>query len=65
MEHPAPLTPEQIDELRQFDSPTVANALELLNPGWDRVSGLMAPHIRAVFPDIQPVAGYALSLIHI
>ena len=31
MEHPAPLAPEQIDELRQFDSPTVANALELLN----------------------------------
>ena len=43
MEHPAPLTPEQIDELRQFDSPTVANALELLIPDWDRVSGLMTP----------------------
>ena len=64
MEHPAPLTAEQIDQLCQFDSPTVANALELLNPGWDRVSGLMAPHIRAVFPDMQPIAGYACTVLY-
>ncbi|MCL5995837.1 MAG: RraA family protein [Chloroflexi bacterium] len=59
-----PLSPEQIDELCQFDSPTLANALELLNPSWDRASGLMAPHIRPIFPEMKPVAGYACTVLY-
>ena len=59
-----PLSPEQLDELCQFDSPTVANALELLNPAWDRTAGLMAPHVRAIFPELRPVAGYACTVLY-
>ena len=56
MAHPAPLSPLQVERLARFDCPTIANALELLDPGWDRVSGLMAPRIHAVFPDMPTVS---------
>jgi len=50
----------QIEELRQFTTPTVANALELLG-SWDRFSGIMAPRIRALFPEMKPIVGYACT----
>ena len=53
-----PLSKAQIEELKQFDTPTVANALELLGP-WDRVSRIMSPRIRALFPEMKPLVGYA------
>jgi regulator of RNase E activity RraA len=64
MAHHAPLSPDQIDRLRQFDCPTISNALELVDPGWDRVSGIMAPRIRAVFPDMGTVVGYACTVLY-
>jgi 4-hydroxy-4-methyl-2-oxoglutarate aldolase len=50
----------QIEDLRQFTTPTVANALELLG-SWDRFSGIMAPRIRALFPEMKPIVGYACT----
>ena len=58
-----PLSDEQIEELRNYDTPTVSNALELLNPNWDRNSGLMAPCIRALFPEKRPLVGYASTFL--
>jgi 4-hydroxy-4-methyl-2-oxoglutarate aldolase len=59
-----PLSAEQIEELRQYDSPTVSNALELLDSQWDRFAGLFAPRIRAIFPDMKPVVGYACTVLY-
>jgi 4-hydroxy-4-methyl-2-oxoglutarate aldolase len=58
-----PLTLAHLEALKEFDTPTVANALELVDPGWDRMSGLMAPRIRALFPEKQPLVGYASTLL--
>jgi regulator of RNase E activity RraA len=55
-----PLTPAQIDDLRQFTTPTIANALELIS-SWDRISGIMEPRIKALFPEMKPMVGYACT----
>lgn len=60
--HP-PLSPAQIEELREFDTPTIANAIELIDPSWDRVSGIMEPRIRSLFPEKKPLVGYATTLL--
>lgn len=54
------LTPSQIDDLRQFTTPTIANAMELVSP-WDRMSGVMEPRIKALFPEMKPMVGYACT----
>lgn len=36
------LSASQIEELGQFTTPTVANALEL-SGSWDRISGIVSP----------------------
>lgn len=54
------LTKDQLDQLRQFDSPTVCNAVEL----WDlrpRNAGYMNSSIKACFPSFPPMVGYALT----
>ena len=54
------LSKKQLDELRQFDSPTVCNAVEL----WDlrpRNTGYMNSSIKACFPTFPPMVGYALT----
>jgi hypothetical protein len=56
----AVLTLSEIEELTQFTTPTIANALELLG-SWDRFSGIMSPRIRPLFPDMKPVVGYACT----
>ena len=56
-----PLSRAQIEELREFDTPTIVNALELL--GWDHMSGIMAPRIRALFPEKKPLVGYASTFL--
>src|SRR5262245_8233342 len=54
------LSSSQITDLQQFTTPTIANALELLG-SWDRFSGIMSPRIRALFPEMKPIAGYACT----
>ncbi|HEY4262298.1 MAG TPA: RraA family protein [Schlesneria sp.] len=57
---PAGLSPEQLAELRQFDSPTICNAVELWNLR-PRNTGYMNETIKACFPAFPPMVGYALT----
>ncbi len=50
----------QIEELKTFDTPTVCNAVEKFNLR-SRTAGFMSPKIRSIFPDNQPVVGYACT----
>ncbi len=54
------LTKKQLDELRQFDSPTICNAVELWNRR-PRNTGYMTSAIKACFPTFPPMVGYALT----
>lgn len=54
------LTKQQLDELRQFDSPTICNAVELWNLR-PRNTGYMNLSIKACFPQFPPMVGYALT----
>ena len=50
----------QIEELTKYDTPTVCNVIEL----WDirpRNQGYMDESIKACFPKIPPMVGYALT----
>lgn len=59
-----PLTAAQLEELRQFDAPTISNALELIGfREQDRNDGIMSSRIKAQFPQMPPMIGYATTLI--
>jgi regulator of RNase E activity RraA len=61
---PAILAPDQLEALRRFDTPTVANALELLiGPERDRKAGIMASRIHPVFSLQSPLVGYAATFL--
>ena len=54
------LTPAQLAELAKYDTPTVCNVIEL----WDvrpRNAGYMDHTVRACFPKMPPMVGYALT----
>jgi 4-hydroxy-4-methyl-2-oxoglutarate aldolase len=58
---PNPQIPEQcLAELRRYDTPTICNVIELfaVRP---RNTGYMDMRIRANFPDMQPIVGYAAT----
>jgi regulator of RNase E activity RraA len=57
---PAGLSAQQLAELRQFDSPTICNAVELWNLR-PRNLGYMNQSIKACFPGFAPMVGYALT----
>jgi regulator of RNase E activity RraA len=54
------LSPEQLDELRAIDSPTIANAIEYfeIRP---RVSGYCGTNVRCLTPDAGFMLGYAVT----
>lgn len=54
------LSPETLTRLRQFDTPTVCNAIELFDVR-PRNSGYMNSAIRACFPEFPPMVGFALT----
>jgi regulator of RNase E activity RraA len=54
------LTPEQLDALRQIDSPTVSNALERFNVR-PRVEGFAGWDIGCAFPELGTMIGYAVT----
>lgn len=54
------LTPSQVEELKQFDTPTVSNAVERFGLR-RRTEGYMNPSIKSVFPDRPPLVGYACT----
>ena len=57
--HP-PLSPAVLEALRQFDSPTVANAIEHFKVR-DRVNGYASLELHCQFPDRRSMLGYAVT----
>ncbi len=54
------LSSEKLDQLRKFDTPTVCNVIELFNVR-PRNVGFMDKRIRACFPELPPMVGYAAT----
>lgn len=54
------LTAAQIADLEQFDTPTVANAIEFFNVR-PKTAGFMRPGIRKVFDNGKRMVGYAVT----
>ncbi len=57
---PAPLTPDELEALRRYSSPTIANAIETFDTV-PRNQGFMGPEIRSLFPELPPMVGYAVT----
>ncbi len=55
------LTPSQIDSLRQIDTPTICNAIEIFNVR-GRVEGFMGMSIRCLTPEFGSMLGYAVTV---
>ena len=53
-----PLPLSVLEQLRKFDTPTVCNVLELFD-AQPRTSGYMDGRIRACFPQLPPMVGFA------
>lgn len=53
-----PLSPQTLEILRKFDSPTISNVIELfrIRPN---TAGWMSSSIRAIYPQLPPAVGYA------
>jgi regulator of RNase E activity RraA len=56
------LTSQQIDALRKITSPSVANAIETFNVR-PREEGNLSSDIRALFPEMGPMVGYAATAV--
>ena len=54
------LTPEQLEELRQIPTCSVANAIETFNI-MPRTEGFMLPAVKSIFPDMGHMIGYAVT----
>jgi regulator of RNase E activity RraA len=57
---PAPIDPQVLETLRRYDTPTVLNAIELFDVR-PRHEGFADGRIRACFPEMGPVVGYATT----
>jgi regulator of RNase E activity RraA len=53
--------PELLDELRKWNTPTIANALELFDIQ-PRNVGFMNTDIKCIFPDLGVMVGYAVTV---
>ena len=51
------LTPEQLEEVRQFDTPSISNAIELFNMR-PKTEGFMGSEIKCVLSYDKPMIGY-------
>ncbi len=56
----ASLSPEQLDELKRYPTPTVCNAIEMFDVR-PRNEGFMLPGIECRFPELDPIVGYAAT----
>ncbi len=57
-----PLTTQQIDVLKKITSPSVANAIETFKVR-PREEGNLSSDIRALFPELGPMVGYAVTCL--
>ncbi len=55
-----PIAPEVIETLKTFNSPTVANAIEVFNVR-PHNEGFMNSDVRCLFPDLDVMVGYAVT----
>jgi 4-hydroxy-4-methyl-2-oxoglutarate aldolase len=62
MEDTVPLTTQEIEALKKITSPSVANAIETFKVR-PREQGNLSSDIRALFPDMGPMVGYAVPCI--
>ena len=54
------VTAEKLKKLTEFDTPTIANAIELFDVRpWN--TGYMDGRIKAAFPEMSPIIGYAVT----
>jgi regulator of RNase E activity RraA len=57
-----PMTNDDLDALRHFDTPTICNALEILMP--ERVfTGFTTEPLVCALPDLPPIVGYARTAL--
>jgi regulator of RNase E activity RraA len=56
------LTPEQLEALRKYNTPTIANAIETFNIR-GRHLGFLPHQIRCLIPEIGPIVGYAVTSV--
>ncbi len=54
------LTPNELRALRRYNTPTIANAIELFNVR-PRHTGFLPHYIRCLLPDLGPIVGYAVT----
>ena len=57
-----PLTTQQVDALKKITSPSVANAIETFKVR-PREEGNLSSDIRALFPELGPMVGYAVTCL--
>lgn len=58
---PGPLlSPELLEELRRYNTPTISNAIEIFNVR-PRHLGFLPHRIRCLLPDLGPIVGYAVT----
>ena len=55
-----PISPETLEKLAQFDTPTICNVIELFDVR-PRDTGFMDERIRAGFPELPPMVGFAAT----
>jgi 4-hydroxy-4-methyl-2-oxoglutarate aldolase len=55
-------SPELLERLRQIDTPTISNAIELYKVR-DRTEGFMGYDVRCLFPQLGVMLGYAVTAI--
>ena len=53
-----PITPDTLKKLAQFDTPTICNVIELFDVR-PRTAGFMDARIKANFPEMPPMVGFA------
>jgi len=56
-----PLDPSVLDRLREYNTPTIANAIEVFDVR-PRTEGFMHPEVRCIFPELGVMVGYAVTL---
>ena len=55
-----PLAPQVLETLARYDSPTICNVIELFDYR-SRSAGFLSHRIRAVYPELPPMVGYAVT----
>jgi 4-hydroxy-4-methyl-2-oxoglutarate aldolase len=56
------LTAEQLEAFKRYNTPTIANAIEVFNLR-GRHLGFLPHQIRCLFPDLGPIVGYAVTSV--